>query len=137
MNRHLAAAAILFGVLGCGSKPSGTVTLPEEVANSVVRRDEPPVPINANSPAHYPDLLASQRIGGTVLLRLFTDSAGVVVAESTSIQESSGYPALDSAALASVPQLRYAPALRDGIAVAASFLQPFHFRPTGSGTTSP
>jgi protein TonB len=63
------------------------------------------------------------------------DDSGRVVAESTRVQESSGYPALDSAALAAVPRLRYAPALRDGRPVATGFMQPFNFRaPPGGGS---
>ena len=93
-----------------------------------IRRDEPPVPLNADAPVGYPEALAAQRIGGMVILRIFADSAGIVRPESTTVQESSGYPALDSAALTAGPRLRYAPALRDGNPVAAFILQPFSFR---------
>ena len=61
-------------------------------------------------------------------LRLFVDSTGAVVPESTRVLESSGYPALDSAALAGARDLRYAPAKRRGIPVATSFVQPVQFR---------
>ncbi len=46
----------------------------------------------------------------------------------TRVAESSGYPGLDSAALAAVPQLHYAPAVRGGTPVATAFLQPIQFR---------
>lgn len=131
------AAWLLLGLVGCRSKPEGIVTLSADAPNRALRRDEPPVPLNADSPVRYPEALAAQRLGGTVLLRLFVDSTGGVVAESTSIQESSGYPALDSAALAAVPEFRYAPALRDGVPVAAPFLQPVTFRASSNGATAP
>ena len=44
------------------------------------------------------------------------------------VLESSGYPALDSAALVGARGLRYAPAKRRGIPVATSFVQPIEFR---------
>jgi len=130
-------AVILIALAGCRSKPGGTVTLSGDAPNSATRREEPPVPLNAYSPVKYPEALAAQRLGGTVLLRLFIDSTGAVVAESTSIQESSGYPALDSAAVAAVPDFRYAPALRDGTPVAVIFLQPVNFRAGSAPALSP
>jgi len=60
-----------------------------------------------------------------------------VAPESTSVQESSGYPALDSAALVAAPELHYAPALRNGIPVATAFIQPIHFRHPDRGGTTP
>lgn len=126
--------ALVTSVGGCQAKPDGTVTLSAGTLNTTPRRDEPPVALNASSPVHYPEALASQRLGGTVVLRLFVDSTGKVVADSSAVQESSGYPALDSAALRAAPELRYAPALRDGIPVAAPFLQPVDFRASAGGT---
>ncbi len=118
--------AVIVGT-GCNARPDPTVALPAD-RPAPIRRDEPPVPLNADPPVEYPVALLAQRIGGTVILRLFVDSAGLVRPESTTVQESSGYPALDSAALAAGPRLVYAPALREGHAVAAIFLQPFSFR---------
>lgn len=124
----------LAALLGCATQSDRTVPLPPDQA-SPTRRDDPPVPLNAQPPAEYPAALVQERIGGTVILRLFVDDSGRVVAESTRVQESSGYPALDSAALAAVPRLRYAPALRDGRPVATGFMQPFNFRaPPGGGS---
>ena len=123
--------------LGCGTKPDVTVTLPADQPAPSAKRDEPPVPLNPDAPVQYPAALAAQRIGGSVILRLFLDSTGRAVPESTSIQESSGYPALDSAALAAAPRLRYAPALRDGKPISVPFLQPLNFRPPPRGATLP
>jgi TonB family protein len=132
MKPHLALLALAAAILACQARSDGTVALPSDTPATTQRRDEPPLPLNADSPIRYPDPLAAQRLGGTVILRLFVDSGGQVIADSSAIQESSGYPALDSAALRGVPQLRYAPALRDGIPVSAPFLQPVDFRVTGT-----
>ena len=56
------------------------------------------------------------------------DVDGTIVPESTRVEESSGFPQLDSAALQSVDLLRFAPAQRDGVPVATAFIQPVHFR---------
>jgi TonB family protein len=50
------------------------------------------------------------------------------VPESTRVSESSGYPALDSAAVKGAAALRFSPALRHGRPVGGLFLQPIHFR---------
>ena len=97
--------------------------------------EEPPVAINPVSPVRYPPALLAQGIEGRVLLRLYVDSAGLVVPDSIRVAESSGYPALDSAALAGAPELKFSPALHQGRPVAAPFLQPVQFRnqrPAGS-----
>ena len=94
----LLTPAILLA--GCRSHPDATVTLPTEPpVSAAARSDEPPVIINANSPVVYPPRFAQERIEGTVVLRLHVDSAGVLTPDSTRVAESSGYPALDSAAL--------------------------------------
>ena len=56
--------------------------------------------------------------------------------DSSLVAESSGYPALDSAALAGARNFRFSPALHRGRPVALSFLQPVLFRaPRPRGTT--
>jgi len=121
----------------CSRKPDSTVTLPADANTSALRRDEPPVALDAETPVRYPLALYQQRISGTVLLRLFVDETGRVAPDSTRIQESSGYPALDSAALSAAPKLSYAPALRNGTPVATLFIQPIHFRHPDRGGTTP
>ena len=98
--------------------------------------DAPPVALG-DPVVEYPPALFLQGISGTVELRLFVDSTGQVVPESTSVRKSSGYPALDSAALAAAPRLRYAPGTRRGRPVAMMFLQPIHFRHPGSADSTP
>ncbi len=93
-----------------------------------VRGFEPPVASNPEPPVEYPVELFEQQVEGVVLLRLYITETGTILPESTRIDESSGYPALDSAALQSVDRLRFAPARRDGSPVATAFIQPVHFR---------
>jgi protein TonB len=95
---------------------------------------QPPVATNPTPPFAYPADLYRDGVEGTVILRLFIDETGVIVPDSTQIAEGSGYPPLDSAALAGVGDLDYVPALRDGVPVAAVFLQPIHFRQPEGGS---
>jgi TonB family protein len=88
---------------------------------------EPPVALNAEPPVRYPIALYEAHTEGTVVLHLFADSTGKIAPDSTRVAESSGSAALDSAALAGVPKMRFAPARRNGVPVATAFLQPVHF----------
>lgn len=101
------------------------------------RRDQTPISVNADPPIQYPPDLYEQGVEGTVVLRLFVDSTGTVIADSTRIEEPSGHAALDSAALAAVPSLRFAPALRDGVPVSTVFEQPIIFQHSGTGEPAP
>ena len=127
--RLLPALVLMLASAACQSRPDETITLPEgDDAPAAPLGEEPPVPVNANSPVVYPAAFLRERIEGTVILRLFLDSTGAIQRDSTRIAESSGYPALDSAALAAVPTMQFAPALNRGDPVATAFLQPVHFR---------
>jgi protein TonB len=127
------ACSLLF-LLSCSHSDANTVRLPDQTAR---RGDDPPVMINPESPVEYPAALFARGIEGKVVLRLYVDEAGRLVGDSTKIAESSGYPALDSAAVLAVAQFRFAPALRNGTPVAATFLQPIHFRHPEAGGTTP
>ncbi len=122
-------------LLACNRSNPDTVRLPEEI--SARRGDDTPVMINPESPVEYPPALYARGIEGNVLLRLHIDSAGSIYPDSTVLAESSGYPALDTAALEAVQQFRFAPALRGGTPVAATFLQPVRFRHSQAGGTTP
>ena len=134
MTRDAAPAALGSLALGlllaaCGGRDDGTVALGREqpvVAEEPA--DLPPVAINPVSPMIYPPALLEQGIEGRVLLRLYVDAQGRLVGDSTRIAESSGYPALDSAAVQGAASLRFSPALRRGRPVSGQFLQPVHFR---------
>jgi TonB family protein len=126
-------------VLGaCGRRDDGTVRLVDTPsAPATPPAEEPPVAINPVSPVRYPPALLAKGIEGRVLLRLYVDSAGNVNPDSIRIAESSGYPALDSAALVGAPELRYSPALHQGQPIAAPFLQPVQFRGPRSRSAAP
>src|SRR5215210_9329602 len=138
-RRWTLAAALLAAFPACERHPDGTVRLPAEGPGSPASQaDQPPVAVNPVSPVEYPPALLAQRIEGRVLLRLYADSAGAVVPDSSRVAESSGYPALDSAALAAAPRLRFSPALHGGWPIAGPFIQPVQFRAPRAGTpTSP
>ena len=127
------AIACAAGSCGGPDQPADDAQVPGRAP----ARDSPPVPLDADPPVTYPPDLYEQGVSGTVVLRLFVTEDGAVVPDSTRLEESSGIPGLDSAALAAAPQLRYAPALRGGRAVASPFRQPIHFRPPGGGEPSP
>lgn len=134
--RSIAVIAIVL--LGCERNDDGTIRLVDHTAPPpVTAAEEPPVAINPVSPVRYPPALLAQGIEGRVLLRLYIDSAGTVIPDSTRIAESSGYRALDSAAVAGSPELRFSPALHQGRPVAAPFLQPVQFRSPRSATGIP
>src|SRR2546428_6278288 len=121
-------AAGLIGILGChGSQQSnaqgGAAPPPES---------EAPVALNPDVPIAYPPASYEQKVEGDVTLRLFVDSTGKLIPESTRVAEPSGYAALDSAALAGAAALRFAPAKRHGVPVATVFLQPVEFRQVGT-----
>lgn len=123
---------LVVGSLACGGEETpevdpGTDAMPPEY--------EPPVALNAVSPVEYPVDLFEQRVEGTVLLRLYLLDDGTVVEDSTQIAEGSGNSTLDSAALAGVARMTFAPARRMGVPVETMFLQPVHFRhPDGAAS---
>lgn len=128
--RVVALTAVALA-LGCAGGDRGGETGSGESGETTF---ETPVATNAESPITYPPALFADGVEGTVVLRLFVDESGNVVSDSTVIAEGSGYPALDSAALAGVPLLRFAPARRAGTPVATAVLQPVQFRlPDGEG----
>jgi periplasmic protein TonB len=131
MRRALLAGSLAGATAmpGCSDRTVGTVALGDhQPVATESTADQPPVAINPVTPMVYPPALLEQGIEGRVLLRLFVDAQGTLVPDSTRVAESSGYPALDSAALTGSTELRFSPALRNGRPVAAPFLQPVHFR---------
>ena len=134
------AAAILLLLAACTGKDDGTVRITPGTDTSSETRDaaeQAPVAVNPISPVEYPRPLREQGIEGRVLLRLYVDSAGRLIPDSTRIAESSGYPALDSAALQGAAELRFSPALLRGRPVAAAFLQPVQFHNPRSRSAAP
>jgi TonB family protein len=112
----------------------------DEPANpSAAPAEEPPVALNAEPAVQYPPDLYNRHVEGDVVLRLYADSSGKVVSESTRVAESSGNATLDTAAVRGVGRLRYAPAYRHGLAISTAFLQTVEFRhpEAGIGPSAP
>lgn len=130
MSRVVPAALAALAALACGGRDDGSFRLSTNapMAPAYSEADQPPVAINPLSPVEYPVPLLEQGIEGRVLLRMYADTHGTLVPDSVRVAESSGYPALDSAAVVGAKGLRYSPALHRGRPVAGAFLQPVHFR---------
>ncbi|HEX3159804.1 MAG TPA: energy transducer TonB [Gemmatimonadaceae bacterium] len=119
MRRTAIPALLLLLVTACEqSGGEGRMTADERLP---VMRNDPP-------PFHYPPALYAQKVQGNVVLRLWVDSLGQCRPESTRVVESSGYPALDSAAVTGARQLAFSPAIEDGAPVSLAILFPVYFR---------
>lgn len=116
-----AAGAVALSLTACGT---GEVAPPEEAAAGA---SGPPTLLNEELPVHYPGTLWARGVEGEVTLRLYVDSAGTVVADSTRLESSSGEAQLDSAALRGVPEMRFSPGMHRGRPVAATLLVPVLF----------
>lgn len=122
-----------MAVLGLAAGVSACIT--QEGAEKAVaafsggdRPDSLPTMLNESPPFLYPADLYADKVQGNVTLRIFVDSAGTMVPESTSVATSSGYPGLDSAAVKGSERLRFAPAKKGPRAVATPVLLPVYFR---------
>lgn len=130
-TRWLAAGCASLALAACGTADSPPPDQPVEGASG------PPTLLNEELPVHYPGTLWARGVEGEVTLRLYVDSTGAVVADSTRLENSSGQPQLDSAALRGVPEMRFSPAMTRGRPVAASLLVPVVFsRDTATTDTS-
>jgi protein TonB len=90
--------------------------------------DEVPRMLNTELPFRYPVALYARKVQGNVTLRLHIDRDGQVRADSTRIEESSGYTALDSAAVKGSQELRFIPAKLRGEPMSVTILFPVYFR---------
>ena len=90
--------------------------------------DIAPVMLNKELPFRYPPALYAQKVQGNVTLRIFIDREGGIIPDSTRIAETSGFTALDSAAMKGSRELKFEPAKTQGQAVPVSILLPVFFR---------
>ena len=90
--------------------------------------DELPKMLNGDLPFHYPPALYARKVQGNVTLYLHIDRNGQVTPDSTRIEESSGYTALDSAAVKGSQELHFVPAKLHGDPMSVSILFPVYFR---------
>jgi periplasmic protein TonB len=89
----------------------------------------PPRPISSlasNRKPDYPQEARRRGLQGKVLLRVEVSAQGMPL--SVAVATSSGYGALDQAALAAVERWRFTPATRDGAPVAGAAEVPIQFR---------
>src|SRR5579862_499504 len=115
--------ALLLGLVACSSPARDTAS-----SARPPQPDERPTMLNLAPPFHYPGALYARKLQGNVTLRLFIDANGSPVGDSTRIEESSGYPAFDSAATAGARELRFVPAKLRGEPMAMTILFPVYFR---------
>jgi len=90
--------------------------------------DVAPVMLNKELPFRYPPALYAQKVQGNVTLRIFIDREGAIIPDSTRIAETSGFTALDSAAMKGSRELKFEPAKTQGQPVPVSILLPVFFR---------
>ncbi len=90
--------------------------------------DVAPVMLNKELPFRYPPALYAQKVQGNVTLRIYIDRDGSIVPDSTRVAETSGFNALDSAAMKGSRDLRFEPAKTQNIPVPVSILLPVFFR---------
>jgi protein TonB len=124
ISKYLASVigAAIVSACGGGEKsnlPFQTVGRQPDVA---------PVMLNKELPFRYPPALYAQKVQGNVTLRIFIDSDGQIVADSTRVAETSGFNALDSAAMKGSRDLKFDPAKTQGRPVPVSILLPVFFR---------
>lgn len=81
----------------------------------------------------YPDAARRQGQQGRVQLRLAHDATGTVT--NARVEQSSGSPILDSAAVDAAPSFRIRPGTRNGVPQAGVLVQAVNFRLTDSQTT--
>lgn len=122
-----ALALATIGTSGCSDRETAQKVAQAFQAGSSVP-DEVPHMLNTDLPFRYPAALYARKVQGNVTLRLRIDRDGLVRADSTSIEESSGYPALDSAAVKGSQELHFIPAKLRGDPMPVTILFPVYFR---------
>lgn len=119
------AMILLLLSLSCGKDDEAS---PISAGHSGPRPEVLPQMTNRDLPFRYPAALYSQKVQGNVTLRIYIDSTGKVTPESTRVVETSGYSALDSAAVKGSRDLNFVAARRRGAPLAVSILFPVYFR---------
>jgi len=113
-------------LVGAGCKKGEGSNLPFQTVGR--QPDVAPVMLNKELPFRYPPALYAQKVQGNVTLRIYIDSNGAIVPDSTRIAETSGFTALDSAAMKGSRDLKFEAAKTMGQPVPVSILLPVYFR---------
>ena len=116
----------VLALSGCDRDTSQKVA--QAFQNGASKPDEPPRMLNGELPFHYPPALYARKVQGNVTLYLYVDRNGQATPDSTCIEETSGYPALDSAAVKGSQELHFVPAKLHGEPMGVSILFPVYFR---------
>jgi TonB family protein len=123
----LLAAPPLLATLAC-IDPDMAQQAIDAVQMEVGRPEEFPQIRNEADAFRYPPELFGQRVQGNVTLRVYVDSTGLAVPDSTHVVESSGHAALDSAAVIGTLRVTFEPAKLRGRPSGMSILLPVYFR---------
>lgn len=126
MHARLGLIALLELTIVAGCKNGDGSGLPFQTVGR--QPDVAPVMLNKELPFRYPPALYAQKVQGNVTLRIFIDREGAIVSDSTRIAETSGFTALDSAAMKGSRDLKFEPAKTQGQPVPVSILLPVFFR---------
>ncbi len=118
---------IMLSMAGCLDQDTSQ-KVAQALQNSTTKPDELPKMLNGDLPFHYPPALYARKVQGNVTLYLHIDRNGQVTPDSTRIEESSGYTALDSAAVKGSQELHFVPAKLRGEPMGVSILFPVYFR---------
>ena len=111
--REIAIMSVLL--LACGGESEDSST-------------SDPMLLTRELPFVYPPALYAAKVEGDVALRLYIDSLGLVVQESTTVAEPSGRAEFDSAAVAGAPYLEFQPARDEGARIGKTVVLPVKFR---------
>ena len=123
----LLSCATLLAASACIDRDQAAKAI-DAVQSDGAKPDVMPVMLNRELPFRYPPALYAKMVQGNVTLHIHIDSIGIVWPESTSVVESSGYPGLDSSAVAGSRELRFEPATTKGHPVGVSLKLPVFFR---------
>jgi protein TonB len=126
MNARLVSSCILLTILVTGCNKGNESGMSFQTVGR--QPDVAPVMLNKELPFRYPPALYAQKVQGNVTLRIYIDSNGAIVADSTRVAETSGFNALDSAAMKGSRDLKFEPAKTRGQPVPVSILLPVYFR---------
>lgn len=123
------AFILMLPTVPCGCSDTHTAEKVGQVFHTgVAQPDKAPIVLNTELPFRYPAVLYARRVQGNVTLRLYIDTTGQTRVDSTRIEESSGYAALDSAAVKGAQDLRFVPAKLHGEPLGTTVLFPVYFR---------
>jgi TonB family protein len=115
MRRRRLWVVLLAFLAGCGER-------------STDDGSSDPTLLTRELPFVYPPALYEAGVEGDVALRLYIDSLGLVVQESTTVAEPSGHAEFDSAAVAGAPYLEFQPARNEGARIGKTVVLPVKFR---------